>query len=365
LAVTALAPLPAQTFLYAPASRTPDVNELGHWNDVPMMRASARVQQLYSATEVGASSFTARELALRYDGPIPRVGAPGPFTIQRLRIQVGATAVVRPGSVFAQNLTQPLTTVFDQTVSFLPDPGSATPDAWGGPQGGLRFPFSTPVNVAIPAGGWFVVDLSVDGNNLPQQGFAHALLDGTTENGGPADGSASSSGLGCAVGPAALPASIDTSGVHAPGAVHSIHGADLGANAPVFLVIGASDSFSGLGTLPFGVPFTNCNVYASLDIVTQTTADANGMVPAFAPGTLIPVPADLAFQNVTLYEQLISVVPDANQPWNLVLSDKRTVTLGTLTDPSIGVWLASNKDSASASIADTLRTFGFAARIGI
>ena len=77
----------AQNFLYLPASLSPNTVELPSYNLRPFMQTNSRVQMFFSAAETGSSSFTASALSLRYDGPIPQVGAPGPFTVQRLRIQ--------------------------------------------------------------------------------------------------------------------------------------------------------------------------------------------------------------------------------------------------------------------------------------
>jgi hypothetical protein len=118
----AAATLSAQATLTLPATASPS-SELSSFSLVPFMQPESRVQMFYDATEVGASAFVATELALRYDGPIPQVGAPGPFTISRLQIRLGTTAVAAPGATFASNLTQPLTTVFDGPVSYLPDNG--------------------------------------------------------------------------------------------------------------------------------------------------------------------------------------------------------------------------------------------------
>jgi hypothetical protein len=360
VAITVCASALAQGTLHLPASFAPDGNELDRWNDVPLMRKNARAQSFYDALETGATAFTARELSWRYDGPIPKVGAPGPFTA-RVRLALGSTAVPLPGASFAQNLSQPLTVAFDQTISYLPDPGSQTPEPWGGPQGGLVFPLIAPVPIAVPAGGWFVVDMSVTDNT--NDGLTHALLDGATVAGGPIDGNAFSSGIGCAAAPTAPTATIATSGVHAPGAAHSVHGRGLGAFASVFAGIGFSDSVGPVGPLPFTLPGTTCLIRHGWDAYWVMQADASGAVAAFAPPSLFPVSPNPALSNLTFFEQLASVVPGANPPWGLVFSDLRTVTLGTLSAPPRGIYLVSHKDSASAPVADSVRPFGFALRV--
>lgn len=355
-------PLGAQSFLHLPATENPGSFELNKWNDVPFMRKDARVQVFYSAAEVGSASFTAREISLRYDGPIPRIGAPGPFTIQRLQIRVGTSTVAQPDSVFATNLSQPLTTVFDSQVSYFPDPQAGIPEPWGGPQNTLTFAFDNPLLVAVPANGWFVVEMIVENNS--NDGMTHALLDAFADTSGWTDGFASSSGQGCPPGAGLGTARISTSGIHAPGAAHSIHGTNLGANAPVVAFIGASDTVSSIGPLPFTLPGTSCNIYTSWDLNRLTQADGTGSVRAFDRGTMVPVPADAAFNGLTVYEQLLSYVVQANAPWDFVLSDKRTVQLGSFFPPTKGVYTISSNDPG-ASVADFVGTRAYALRVRI
>ena len=355
-------PLGAQSFLHLPATENTDSVELNKWNDVPLMRNDARVQVFYSAAETGSSAFTAQEISLRYDGPIPKIGAPGPFTIQRLRIRVGTSTVAQPDSVFATNLTQPLTTVFDSQVSYFPDPQAGIPEPWGGPQNTLTFVFDNPLPVTVPPNGWFVVELIAENNS--NDGQTHALLDAFADASGWSDGLATSSGQGCPPGAGRSPARISTSGIHAPGAAHSIHGQNLGANAPVVAFIGGSDTVGSIGPLPFTLPGTTCNIYTSWDINRVTQADASGTVRAFDPGTMVPVPVDAAFNGVTIYEQLLSYVVQANPPWDFVLSDKRTVQLGSFFPPTKGVYTVSSNDP-NAAVADFVGTIAYALRVRI
>src|SRR5678815_4214616 len=71
--------LSAQNYLELPITATPS-GELPGYSIVPLMQPNARVQMFYDATEVGLLPFTADQLSLRFDGPIPQVGATGPFT---------------------------------------------------------------------------------------------------------------------------------------------------------------------------------------------------------------------------------------------------------------------------------------------
>jgi hypothetical protein len=350
----------AQAYLHLPATDRPATSELLHWSEEPFMRPHARMQVFYSAAETGAAAFVANELTLRFDGPIPRVGSPGPFAIQRLKIQIGTTAVAQPASVFAANLTQPLTTVFDGAHSYWPDQGTFFPEAWGGLNGALAFPFAQPVTVAIPNGGWFVVDVTMDNN--ANDGRTHALLDAARASGGVVAGTATKGALGCSAGGAG-PAEIFADGVLAPGGALSLHGTNLGAGSTIATLLGASDTAYGTLPLPLRLPGTNCDLLVAVDLVVPQTADANGTLPKYAPSTLLPVPPEPAFQNAILHAQHLAIVPAANPPWGLALSDKVRVALGALTPPDRGVWKVANPDASGAAIARVFAADGLAMRI--
>src|SRR5687767_1195240 len=113
----------AQGFLHLPASLSPATSELPNYALAPFAHGNSRVQMFFAASDVGASSFTANGRSLRWGGPLPQVGAPGPFGIQRLTLRIGATSVALPGATFAANLSQPLTTVLDGPWTYSPDPG--------------------------------------------------------------------------------------------------------------------------------------------------------------------------------------------------------------------------------------------------
>jgi hypothetical protein len=353
----------AQSFLELPASTAPAF-ESPNYNLRPFMQTNCRLQMFFDATEAGSSAFTAEALALRYDGPIPQVGAPGPFQIQRLQILVGSTAVALPAADFAQNLTQPLVSVFDGPWSYLPDPGSASPHPWGAPSGSLRFPFTNPAPIAIPAGGWFVVEIRMQGNNIANFGFSHAILDGYTGSGGVADGTAVNFGQGCSAAPLAPPATISSTGTYAPGAAHFVSGQNLGANTLVIGVLGGSDTNSTFGQLPFQLPTTTCELLTSIDLDWLMLSDAGGAIQPDQQSAAIAVPPNPAFAGVTIYEQLISIVPGANA-FDLVLSDARAITLGSVQAPPIGVYTVSHGADANAAIADRVEPFGYAVQLQV
>ena len=356
----AAASLSAQSYLQLPATANP-ANELPNYSIVPLMQVNSRQQLFYSAAEVGQSTFTANQLELRFDGPVPQVGAPGPFVIQRLQILVGSTSVAMPEARFAANLSQPLTTVFDGPHSFFPDPGFAAPHPWGGPNNSLVFPFLAPVSVTIPAGGWFVVELVMEGNNIANLGYSHAMVDGANTTGGVVNGSASNFGAGCAAGAGPAP-TIGSSGVLAPGAAHFVTGQNLGANAPVFAIFGLSNTTSALGQLPYQLSGTNCSLLVSPDLTSLLFADAAGAIPANQPGAALPIPATNAFQGLMLFEQLAAWSPGAN-PWDIVVSDGLFVTLGSIQPLGRGTYTVQNGESAFAPVAIDVKPFGLAMRL--
>ncbi len=354
----------AQNFLYLPASLSPNTVELPSYNLRPFMQTNSRVQMFFSAAETGSSSFTASALSLRYDGPIPQVGAPGPFTVQRLRVGVGATAVGQPSASFGSNLSQPLVPVFDSAFSYMPDPGSAFPHPWAAPANSMRIPFSAPANIVIPVGGWLVVDVQMEGNNIANFGFSHAIVDGFTGTGGAVNGTATSFGQGCSVTNGGPTATMTTTGTHAPGAAHFVSGQNLGASTLALAILSGSNTTSQFGALPWNLPATGCNLYTDLDLSFVMFTDAAGAIAPNQQMGAISVPANSAFSGVTIYEQLVAIVPGAN-PFDLVLSDARAITLGSFTPPSIGVYSVSHGADANATFADRVEPFGYAARLEV
>lgn len=355
----AAASLSAQGFVTLPSTANPAA-ELGSYSLLPLTRPDARIQVFYDQAEVGSAPFVATELALRYDGPIPAVGVPGPFTITRLQIRLGVSSIVNPGADFAANLTQPLTPVFDGPHTYLPDDGSASPHPWGGPGGTLTFPFTAPVPITVAAGQWLVVEVQMEGNTLPISGLAHPMLDGAATTGGFANGSAANYGQGCATGPGVPNATATATGLFGPGGAHFLGGQHLGANTIVFAAFGLSDTVAFV-PLPFTLPGTSCSLLTSADVAAVTISDANGAVTG-ANAVVLPLAADPAFSGIMLFEQLVSLVPGAN-PFDLVFSDAIAVTLGTWTPPGRGTHLVAHDANANAAYANSIRAFGYALRL--
>ncbi len=348
----------AQGFIHLPVTENLANAEGVNYTVRPLMQADCRAQFLYDAAETGTSTLTIDGLQLRYDGPIPAVGLSGPFTIQRLQILVGATSVATPGATFADNLSQPLVPVFDGPFTYTPDTGSQVPHPWG--IGGLDFTFPIPVPIVIPSGGHLVIEMIIDGNVFG--GASHTMLDAVRGIGGPVDGQVSNIGYGCSASAGAPAATITTTGVHAPGAAHFAAGTGLGANAPGFLLLGISDQFGAFGSLPVGLPGTNCTLYNSADFALPVGADATGAVIG-GPATALVVPPIASLAGAALFEQFITLVPGANAPFDLVMSDQRTVTFGPWNAPSRGTWMISHGMSSTSPVADRVEVLGLAVRL--
>ncbi|MCB9885743.1 MAG: hypothetical protein H6838_09635 [Planctomycetes bacterium] len=352
--------LAAQNQLTLPATANPAL-ELPNYSLLPFMAHDARLQMFFDATEVGAATFTATELSFRYDGPIPPVGSPGPFTIADLQIRVGTTTVAVPESRFANNLTTPLTTVFSGPWTYFPDQLASGPQPWGESNDSLHFVFNAPLPITIPTGGWLVVEMAMTDNNFT--GYAHTFLDGVTTTGGPIDGQSVNYGAGCAINASAVPATIGITGLRAPGAAHFLTGDHLGANSPVVVMFGLDDTQGAFGPLPYNLPGTNCALLTSVDATSLVLADASGSLIAGQPGAAFAVPNIPVAAGLVVYEQLGALVPGAN-PFDVVLSDALAVTLGSMAPLGRGTYTVVNDQGANAPIATEVKPFGFAVRIG-
>lgn len=349
----------AQNYLLMPATANP-TQELPNYVLLPFRAEHARVQMFFDATETGASTFTATELSLRYDGPIPPVGSPGPFTIQDLQIRIGTTTVAIPESRFANNLTSPLLTVYSGPHTYWPDQGTSGPQAWGEANGSMTFVFQTPAPITIPPGGWLVVEFAMTNNNFG--GSAHTFLDGANTTGGTIDGTAVAFGQGCSTGNGAPAMTIGSAGRRAPGAAHFVTGQNLGANAPVFVLYGLDNTQSAFGPLPFRFPGTACDLLTRIDANTLTFATPGGALESGTPGNAFAVPADPAYAGLVLHEQLAAMAPAANA-LGLAVSGAQTVTLGSISPPGRGTYSVGNNLDANATIATEVKALGCAMRL--
>lgn len=348
-----LSALQAQGDVFLPATASP-TSELPNFSLVPFMQPNARVQMFYDAAEVGGSPFVADRMSMRFDGPIPQVGAPGPFTIARLQLRLGVTDVLAPGMHFQSNLTAPTTTVFDGPLTYFPDSGSMSPGPWGGTGDTLSFPFSTPLPIVVNPGQWLVVEMVMEGNNIASFGFAHAIVDGINATGGPTNGTTTTIGAGCSVTPGDPAASLVVDGLVAPGGTHFLKGQHLGVNRFGAVIVGFSDQ---LGGVPMGP--ANCSLFPTPDVVAFLQYDVNGALPGM--GIPLSIPANPAFSGVSLFEQLASAdfsLPDDG----IVMSNALQVTMGTFTMPDRGVYMVAHDLDDEAEYANMVRPFGFAVR---
>ncbi|MFK7739552.1 MAG: hypothetical protein AB8H80_04445 [Planctomycetota bacterium] len=349
----------AQNFVTLPSTAAPAA-ELSSFELLPFMQPNSRVQMFYGASEVGTLPFLATEMSLRYDGPIPQVGAPGPFAIQQLVIRIGKTAVPTPGAEFDANLTEPLTEVFNGPWTYQPDDGSAFPHPWGGPGDGLTWTFSAPATIVVNPGEWLIVDVQMVGNNIANFGFAHAILDGAETAGGISDGVTTSYGAGCSVATGQPAATAAVEGTAAPGAAHFLTGQNLGANALVLGMFGLDDQNYMGNSLPFALPGTSCELLTSIEASVIGTADANG---AIVGETLaLSLPADPALNGFVVNEQIASLVSSANA-FGIVFSDAVQVTLGAFSPLGADYYMVGHDVDANAKFGNTLRPFGYALRL--
>lgn len=362
--------LSAQSYLYMPASTNTNTTELNSSSNVPFMRTSARVAVFYNATEAGQSSFLAKGIALRHDGPSVTVN-PTTWVVTNLKIDVGVTSVPlsKYGAVYAEALSGPLTTVFNAGLNFTSDQiNSPTQEPWGGNANEFNFPFATPVPIAIPSGGSFVVDVSIVGNT--NNFIANGRLDRHAGTGGiiALEGSQASVGTGCPAAPAALPATcvVTNANGFGPSASYTISGLNLGANAPVLTIIGF-DNTNYLGIpLPFTIPGTTCTLYESMDFFMLQTASATGAVTAWTAPSMLAIPTDPSLNGATLYHQNASfVAPFAGNPLGVVLSNGVAVTLASYKTPDIGLWLMTHVFDAASPIANNSAVGALALRVEI
>jgi hypothetical protein len=142
-----------------------------------------------------------------------------------------------------------------------------------------------------------------------------------------------------------------------------VTGQNLGANAPVFIVYGLSNTQSAFGNLPFGLPGTNCSLLASIDASALAFASTTGTLGTGAAANALVVPADPVYSGLVVHEQLVPFAPAANV-YGVAFSNAQSVTLGTLTAPGRGTYAVWHGQDASATVATDVKAFGYAVRLG-
>jgi hypothetical protein len=362
--------LSAQSYLYMPATTNTNTTELNSASNVPFMRTSSRVTVFYDATQAGQPTFLAKGISFRHDGPSFHINTTT-WVVTNLTIGVGVTSVPQGqfGVYYSQALSQPLTTVFNGGLNFTTDQiNTPTQEPWGGNNNEFTFPFATPVPIAIPTNGSFVLDMTLVGNT--NNFIANGRLDRHAGTGGIVitDGSSASVGTGCpasATGAAATCLATSANGF-GPSASYTVSGANLGANSPVLTIIGFSNtSYLGI-PLPFAVPNTTCTLYQSIDFTMPQVANAAGSVVAWTSASMVGIPTDPSLNGGTIYHQNLALVaPFAGNPLGVVLSNGVAVTLGKYTTPDIGLWLMTHVFDATSPIANNSAVGAFALRVEI
>lgn len=358
LLVAAVQPLAAQQFV--PTGPTGAVDS-STFTIFPMGGdENARVQWFYDQARSGfAGPTTISSMDLRWDGPLPKVGSPAPITAQRIEIFIGVSSVGRPAANFAENLSQPLTKVFDGPRTYFPDQGSLFPEPWGGLNGGLSFPFSQPVTLQVDAGEWLVVEMRVRGNLFPA-GFTHTILDAESGAGGPVDGTTVDTGVGCAIPSVGTPLTCGSellvpgfSGetARANGASFFLTASGLVPNGFGVLAVGTNNQLGPLGPLPTPLPGTGCTLYTSGEFLRFVVADATGSVTPFTPGASVALPYRPVLTGFTIYAQVLAPAA-ALGPFGLAASNAHEITLGDYTPLTGGLYSVINRNSADATDAD-------------
>lgn len=341
-----------------PASLQPATTELSRDTAAVLMGPGCRVQQFYELVEVATVSERTLRLtavSLRFDGP--SAGARSVrHTIDNLTLRVGATHrnVDQVGSVFDSNLTLPLATVFRATnYEFITDEiATSSPEPWGGPHEQLRFEFSSPAMVVVPAGGSLVFELIARGNSNAA-GTDPARLDFYIESAAVASaGTSVAAGVGCA--PATI--TLDTRGQYDPGTAFSVVGRGHEPGTPIVTLLTARL----LPTLLFMPGAPSCWLYVDL-----STGGVSHILIADPGGEAtgeIPVPRAPQLCGARIYIQNVGFTPGSPRS-GLQASNYRTIEIGCTTPPVTRGWHTANPTDPDASIATVSVAGGLAMRI--
>lgn len=340
----------------APSSLEPATTELGLDSPAPFMGPGCRIQQFYELAETGnpGGLITISALSLRFDGPTGGASAVG-HSIDNLEIRVGATHrnVDQVGSVFADNLTQPLVTAFTASgYAWVSDVvKTATQQAWGGPNGQLRFQFPDPVAVVVPDGGCLVFEFEVRGNS---NGAAidPARLDFYVEAGAVTNsGSSTRSGFGCG-------ATLDTDGQYEPGTAFFWRGDNYAPSMPVFTLLTAN-LLPLIWTIP-GTP--GCWLY--VDLATGGVLQASTSDPGGGAGGPVPIPRAPQLCGAVIYLQNVGLTPRSpTNPTGAITSNYRTIEIGCTAPPMTRGWYVEDDTDPNAAVGTVSKAGGLALRI--
>lgn len=351
LAAWGVAPVDAQQ--PAPSSLQSALTELGHGTPTPFMGSGCRIQQFYESSELGnpEGRLTISAVSLRFDGPTGASPAVR-HSIDLLTIRIGTTNrnIDEIGAVFADNLTLPLTTVFTAAnYTFDSDAIVAgSPQAWGGPNGQLRFEFGAPVTVTIPDRGCFVLEIEAHGNSnnaVPNSAELDFYTEGSAVT---VAGSSTRSGFGCG-------ATLETTGQYEPGTAFFWDGANYPPNTPILNLATAE-------LRPIILPGTTCWLY--LDLATGGILELATSGPSGEVSGGVPLPRVPELCGAVIYLQNVGLTPRTPQsPPAVVTSNYRTVQVGCTQRPTTRGWFVENDGDPDADIARRSQAGGLALRI--
>lgn len=324
-----------------------------------LFETSGKTQQLLSAESLGLAgggTLHLSSLSLRHDGPTQST-AVVPHTLLSLTIRIGGTHVstMQAGSVFADNIGKPLTTVFQQTNHPIPIDSSSSFEAhpWGSANGELTFAFQTPVTVRIPAEGSLLVEFEVvasaghvsSGTNLDFEAPNYTGHVGTSYP----------EGLSCGY-PSMSPVVL-TSGDYDIGTTFRFSGQGFTPNMPV------ATWLTTLLTPPVILNGSSCWVYLDLNsgpMVGMSFTDANGTFGGDPP---VPIPPAPGLCGQKLYLQSAGVTQQSlMNPLGIETSNYRTIVVGCRSPVPARGWYVSQPGSWSAGIATISRPGAMAIR---
>jgi hypothetical protein len=336
--------------LFLPHSLAPQSNELAGASIVPLMTAASRMQVLYDEGELnGRSQLVVQSVSVRFDGPTG--GTARTHVLERLTLLLGATGMstAAAGSVFAANLTQPLTAALrDARVNYASD-GNAVPgpEPFGGASGQLTFLLPQPVAVAVPVGGALALELRCEGNgNASDSAQLDLFIDPANFQNA---GAATTVGRGCPLGTALPGPVLDTIGSYEPGGSITLLGHRFAPNTPVAILVTAH-----LFQNPLAFPNTTPTCWAYVDpgstlLTVLTNSSSGGEVRG---GTPVPIPKLPPPAGAVLYVQSATpVAPFSGNGFGVASSNYRTVQIGSRKQPTAGAWVAASPADARASVA--------------
>ena len=349
--------LPERSVL--PASLQPAGAELASALPSPFLFEDARVQQLIGAAEIGNSVLTASALSLRLDGA-HRGGVGANFTVRRLRVLIGVTdrSVSESTAVFADNLSAPLTTVFDATdyrLSTASGVVSTLPMPFGGADGSLRFPFNQTLELSIPPGGSLVFELRIEGSDAA----GGVLLDGHVES--PSStvfGGETLGGSGCDNGANGPAATLEVLGQFELGSALTVAGTGYEPGTSVVTML-ASEVM-----MPYvSLPFSGCRLFLDLGTaapLSVRTAGLTGELLPHVPGSMLPLPRLPSLEGDLLYLQNFAPVPASGR---IQTSNYRTIVVGNPGTPMVPARQIVHHQNADAEVASVTVHGSFAVRI--